>query len=58
VGAPARSKAHTKACIEGKAHWKTEEQEEKQRKTRVRRRPLQLTLFTKEEKAGEVNEGA
>jgi len=41
--------------MEATTPWKPEEQEEKQRKWRVRRRPLQLTLFTKAEKAREVD---
>ena len=33
VGAPSRSKAHTKACTEAKTQWGPEEQEEKQSKS-------------------------
>lgn len=52
-----RSKAHIKAT------WRqtqsgSEGQEEKKRMRGVRRRLLQLTFFTKEEKAREVDEGA
>lgn len=58
VGAPPRSKTHTKVRTESKTQWRSEEKEEKQRKRTVMRRALLLTLFTKKEKAREVDKGA
>ena len=56
-GAASRSKDHTKSYMEAKTWSRPEGQGEKSKRG-VRRRLLQLTLFTKEETAREVDEAA